>query len=183
MHRACEADNQLDLVSDISQLMGLCNSQDQDAFLPLRSEELSSGIGKRIVDYCNLVNSIKDKLVELKIGNIDGLRSSGTFCNYGCNIRIYKFNCFLCFDANCWSDDAETPLWIFFLDDEFKGKKFSSKFLDSFEKLLLREPKLGFHDKGYLPIIPLFLPLGKEIDDVVDDIVEQIKHIFNEYLL
>lgn len=183
MHRACEADGQTDLVSDIGQLLGLCNSQDQDAFLPLRSEELSSGIGKRIVDYCNLVNSIKDKLVELKIGNIDGLRSSGTFCNYGCNIRIYKFNCFLCFDANCWSEDAETPLWIFIFDDEWKGKNFSNKFLDSFGKFILKEPNLGFHNEGCVPTIPLFLPLGKELDEVVESIVEQIKHIFSEYLL
>lgn len=183
LHRACEADGQTDLVSDIGQLLGLCNSQDQDAFLPLRSEELSSGIGGRIVDYCNLVNSIKDKLLELKIGNIDGLRSSGAFGNYGCYIRIYKYNCFLCFDAICWSNDAETPLWIFFFDGDFKRKKFSNKFLDSFEKLMLKEPNLGFHKKGSLPTIPLFLPPGKEDDEVVNNIIEQIKHIFNDYLL
>ena len=48
-------------ISDVRQLLGLAEKTDDLAFMPLRSEELSSDIARRYYDYTSLVDEISRK--------------------------------------------------------------------------------------------------------------------------
>src|SRR6056297_2096012 len=65
--------NNLDeLISDIIHLECLCFQMDEEAFLPLRGEELDIEIPKRIYGYYNLINKIIDKLERMNMVSTEG---------------------------------------------------------------------------------------------------------------
>jgi hypothetical protein len=66
---------------------------DVEAFLPIRSEELSPLIGRRIIQYCDLINDVVAQLTRNGIANTRGLRTTGTPGRWGRYIRIRGNGC------------------------------------------------------------------------------------------
>jgi hypothetical protein len=77
LRRQVEAANEPQTVGDIAQLEGLCERMDQDAFLPLSSEELTSGIHRRIFELGKIVDDATGLLVQRGIATTKGLRATG----------------------------------------------------------------------------------------------------------
>jgi len=71
--RALETEGDLLAGSDVRQLQGLCERMDSDAFLPLSSEELTSNTGRRIVQYCEIVDEATREAVAAEIASVKGL--------------------------------------------------------------------------------------------------------------
>lgn len=63
MHGSLEAAGDFAVASDLRQLMALCERMDAEAFVPLTPEELNPTIGKRVLQYCQLVDDVTDRLV------------------------------------------------------------------------------------------------------------------------
>ena len=62
---------------DLNQLLGLCTREDTTAFLPLRSEELSAGVGRRLYQFATLVDEVCDEAVRQGICSSKGTSGSG----------------------------------------------------------------------------------------------------------
>ena len=76
--------------SDIRQLRGLAQRQDDEAFLPLHSEELGPDLGRRIVGYNRLVdNAVDSKGVPGKWMSVKGLSATSQRWGYG---RYFHFS-------------------------------------------------------------------------------------------
>ena len=54
--------------ADVHQLTGLCERMDSDAFIPLKSDEFAPLIGRRIDQYCAIIEDVVGRLVEAGVG-------------------------------------------------------------------------------------------------------------------
>jgi hypothetical protein len=109
---AVESEAQTEIAADIRQLLGLCERMDDNAFLPLRSEELTPQIGARVIQFSQLVNDVTDRAVRKGIASVTNLhRASGAGWS-GRYMKIHGQGCCLYFDASAWSHLRETPIWF-----------------------------------------------------------------------
>jgi hypothetical protein len=168
--RAVEAAGEDHIVADIAQLEGLCERMDEDAFLPLRSEELSSELAFRITDYGHLVNEVVDRLVETGRVSVTGRRASGGFGWFGRPVDIGPVLTFFGFNARKWTYDAATPLWISIYGPRWAEPAAAVR--EALAPLEFVDPPMLFEADGHLTV-PLYPPAGREWDDVVDDLVRQ----------
>ena len=79
--------------SDIRQLRGLVRRQDEEAFLPVHSEELGPDFGRRVVGYNRLVDHVVDsKGVPEKWMSVKGLSATSQRWGYGRYVRFSSVN-------------------------------------------------------------------------------------------
>jgi len=177
LRAAVEATGDKESLSDIVQLQGLCEKMDEQAFLPLRSEELTSNIGKRIVQYGNLIDEIKNKLIEENIikRNTTSGSTADIYVRYAyTKVGEYQFN--IQFNANLWSKYRETPLWLGIKRPTKPTSSFSPEAKEKLSILEFEEPTRLFQEGDEL-LVPLFLPTGVEKSDVVQALLSQIQEI------
>ncbi len=136
--------------SDIRQLRGLAHVQDAQAFLPIHSEEMSPGLGRRVAWYNQIVDDVVySKGVPQGWMNTKGLKAVSLKYGYG---RYFRFSdaegwtFWFGVNHDRWADKGDTPLWL----RSYKGQE----------------------DKGWMPIHP---KLGVEYSEVLDDVVSQLK--------
>ena len=71
---------------DIRQLNGLCEMEDVDAFLPLREDELSSNMARRLLDLKRLVDDATTIACEERFAK--DLQETGAHSHFGKNLRL-----------------------------------------------------------------------------------------------
>jgi hypothetical protein len=159
--------------SDVIQLQGLCETMDTDAFYPISSEELSTGIARRIFQYKDLVDGVTDQL------RIDGLASTKRLKEYkpygawGRYMIIHDYACCLAFDCEAWKILRETPFWFSVQGKDWKFSHEAKRLLSSLEK---EQPPRLLVVGNWLEI-PLSVPTGVEKDEVMRSLISQIKAI------
>lgn len=163
-----ELQGELTTAADIKQLVGLCEQMDQVAFLPVRSEELAPQIGRRLVQFCDLVDDLTEHLKHEKIGSTSGLRATAKKNWYGRYVKVYGYWCLIKFDYSLWGTVHETPLWFRVWDDQDARQRLHS--------LEMEMPRVMIH-RGTEFLIPLLVPLGVERDAVFASLLEQIKRV------
>jgi hypothetical protein len=62
---------------DLEQLEGLCAQQDDEAFIPLSSDELTGNVGARVMQFCSLVNAVAERADRSGIVERSGLSTGG----------------------------------------------------------------------------------------------------------
>lgn len=178
IRHAVETDGEIEILSDILQLEGLCNRMDQDAFLPLRSEELTSNIGKRMMQFGGLVDEIKDKLIEeglIKSNTTSGSTAANVYVRYTyTKTGEYQIN--IQFNTILWSKYRETPIWLGIKRPTRPYSSFSPEAKKKLSKLEFEEPTRLFQDGDEL-LVPLFLPTGMEKSDILESLFKQIKEV------
>jgi hypothetical protein len=173
LFQSLNAAKELEFASDVMQLQGLCEQMDTEAFLPIRSEELSSIHGRRIVQYCHLVNDIVDTLKSEGLAETQGLKATGSLGVYGKYFLLHGFPSFLNFSAEDWSRVRETPLWL-----KIKGKdwKYSKDVREKLLPLKREEPTRLFRNGDWY-CIPLYLKTGVEREQIMEHLLEQIRNV------
>jgi hypothetical protein len=170
---AAEAEQQLGAVSDIRQLQGLCDTMDAAAFLPLRSEELTSDTGTRTMQYCQLVDDVTETLVHEKIASVKGLKATGARGAYLRYMLVHEFGGWLAFDPARWSAYRSTPIWFSVKDPDWKS---AAKARERLARLEMEDPprliSIGDH-----VAIPLYLPCRVERDQVLNALLAQMREI------
>ncbi|PLS83931.1 MAG: hypothetical protein CYG60_20590 [Actinobacteria bacterium] len=169
--RALETEREILAASDVQQLQGLCERMDSDAFLPLRSEELTSDTGARIRQYCEIVNLVTDEASAAGVASIKGYRSAGGAGYYGRFLALCGNQCFLQFNAALWAKRRATPLWLRI--DGAEAKRWLREALASLE---LAEPPRLIPDGDALHV-PLDLPTSVEKQEVVAAVFEQVEEV------
>ena len=171
---ALSANGLMRLASDAEQLMGLCNRMDDSAFLPLSSTDLAPDHGRRVQNFCSLVDDATSLLVEKKLASTQGLRASASAGWYGRYITLAEHGACLSFSADRWARLAETPIWLSVKDRDWR---YSDDVRQALAPLRRADPtKLLSDDEGRI-LVPISIPLGVEKHDVVARIVDQVTEV------
>ena len=105
-------DNDQTLLSDIDQIIGLCNLIDRNSFLPIQSDDLSPSIPKRMSAYYDLVDKIIDEFKNENFAHTDGLRSTPQRDGYTRFFVAEEYGAALEISFSLWSQKADTPFWL-----------------------------------------------------------------------
>ena len=152
--------------AEIVQLRGLAQRQDEDAFLPLHSEELGPASARRVKGFARLVDdAVLARGVPEGWMNTSGLGSSSLGYGYG---RYFKFSDMeqesrFGLDHELWAG-GDTPLWFV-----HRGH------IDFNLTEVVAQTK--FRVDGGRVLVPIYLKTGVEYDEVLDDVVRQLREI------
>ncbi len=135
-------------VSDIRQLLGLARQYDEEAFLPIRGDELSPEFARRAVWYARLVDDAVTRGISQKWISTRGRRVTPQRHGYG---RYFLFvgarrDLWLGINLDMWARSGDTPLWL--------G---------------------DYNDPNWW--LPIRLKTGVEYPEVLDDVASQLKEI------
>jgi hypothetical protein len=177
--RDLEASGESRLQGDAAQLLGLCEQEDSEAFLPLRSEELAPAVPRRLIHLLQLIEDAVEKAVHGKFASRKDPRKGATlkkakyeaspgryFClgQVGVSLRLYFEH---------WAKHADTPLWLVIHGTNWKKDSLGSA----------RHALRDLEDHSHLFVynaglyVPIDLPLGVERGAVLESIVRQIKAV------
>ena len=168
---AARASGETSAAADVAQLRSLCDVMDQEAFLPVRTEELTNlEVPRRVVGLVNLISDLTAKAVDLGIANRTGLTVARGDYNTGVYRRIGPAVASLCIDHERWSRYGITPLWVRFEDDKDGRAPFVLRALKAWV------PPQLFADGGRA-LIPLTVLPGVAREEVLKDLLEQLKRL------
>ncbi len=163
--------------SNIRQLRGLAQREDDEAFHPIDTAELSPSVPRRL----RWINRLIDDLVDSRgcpegWMSVEGARATPQRDGYG---RYSRFKTdlgkvvtgwlFLCVNHRLWATSGDTPLWLWIGSDV----PISPVHLRS------KVPSLAEHGGSRGPYdVPIYLTPGVEYERVLDDAVQQVKAIW-----
>ncbi|WP_141400531.1 hypothetical protein [Magnetospirillum sp. 15-1] len=173
--RVLENEGEADIAADARQLAGLCDQMDTEAFLPLRSEEVTSvEIPRRHVQFAQLALEAGEKAIATGLCSTKGGLRQGTGLGYcGRYLRLGDTLVFLTFDCARWARFRSTPLWLRIDGDQQVPREAARQALG---KLRLENPPRLIEDDGY-PWVPLSVPIGREWPGVVAAVVDQLAEV------
>ena len=153
--------------ADIRQLRGLAGREDEEAFMPLRADEFGPGFIRRLNQFGML--GIEAINIGRRAGWISHVNSSTSrwVGGYGRSFRLSGTRAWFGLNGDLWSSKGDTPMWL-------QVEDVSSSAISR----LLRD-KFRFHLNDSWLVIPIYLKTGVERDQVVEDIVTQLKAIAN----
>jgi hypothetical protein len=172
------------ITADIQQLDGLCSRMDSEAFLPIQSTELSSGHGLRYLHYHQIVDEVVEKLVTENIVVLKGVRATPAWGRYTRYMKkkedhdTERYAIALQFHGPNWSKIRETPIWLRLweiVDSDWINSPSLRNQLHSLK--LLNPPKVIEYDDRVL--VPLYIPVGKEKDNVELSLFNQVVEVIN----
>jgi len=171
---AVEAEGNQTAAADVRQIQGLCERMDSEAFLPLRAEEMSELIGRRTVQYCQLVIEVAAKAAAEGLGSWKNPGGSISTASYGRYVILENHGCFLQFNPDLWSRRRCTPLWLSIKSIDWKAAPRETA--SALASLEAEDPPRVIREGAEL-LIPLQIPLGMEQDRVVSALMRQIRGI------
>ena len=165
--------------TDIRQLQGLAELEDDEAFLPLRREELDPRFPRRVRDLTRLVDDAIRSAVETEWASVTGRKMVGTAMSYGVWMRFSHAeaafgtaDAFFGVDYNRWARYRDTPLWLVFSADSTPVE-----LRRVLEPLRHRDPPELIGEDGQDLMIPITLPVGKEYNAVRDSVLARLEEI------
>lgn len=171
--REMEIRDETERLDDVRQLVGLCERMDTEAFLPLRSDELTSiETARRYFQYGQIVYDVGEALLNLDGFDRKGLTPSGGLGFYGRFLRGHEMVFFITFDSVAWAAHKFSPLWLRFDSNS------SPEALDRLRRgidlpddiqIIVESPKRVF--------IPLIIQPGMERPDIVRTLAAQVQRV------
>ena len=179
---SAEDDGDTAAVASIRQLNGLCEREDEAAFVPLRREELGPEVPRRLVHLNRIIDRVVDKAEADGLVRTKGLGKKLARDGYGrwfalgvrkggSWVNSRPAGACLCLHYTAWSKYRETPIWLELADKE-KGWRVLR--LKKVRKRLRDDIVVGPDGTDFVPI---YLPTGVELDQVVDAIVDQLSEL------
>ncbi len=165
--------------TDIRQLQGLAELEDDEVFLPLGREEIGPQVPRRIRDLTRLVEDAISRAAETEWASIKGSRFVGTAMSYGiwmtfpqAQAAIQNAVAFFGVEYTLWAQYRDTPLWL-----KFSGSSASPELRQALEPLRHADPPGLIGDAGEDMNIPIALPIGQEYSAVCDAVVARLEEI------
>ena len=168
-HLGDSASGDSQAVSDIQQLRGLAQRQDDEAFQPIHSGELAPALPRRMRGINRLIDQvIRQGRREIGITTAN-LRATPQRDGYG---RYFRFtntqgDLFLGVNFRLWSTRGDTPLWLWI----------SGSVPVDVDRLREKVSQPEQNEGGRPSYIPLHLKTGVEHQAVLDDIIRQLKEV------
>jgi hypothetical protein len=163
--------------ADVSQLSGLCEQMDLEAFLPLRRGELSQEVGRRVSQLADLVDAVVVELRRSPLVTTEGLTTGGA---HGAYARFFRYGILggcIQFSPMMWSQTGATPMWLY-LRRFVTNKRWDAVpgMDDVLRRYALRSPTLVWEQSGSTHI-GLAVPSGLEWADVVVAVAAQVSRV------
>lgn len=157
--------------ADLLQLRGLTDRMDSDLFLPFTGEELTSSLGTRILQLCEIVDRTVERMVKSGVADTRNCRSSGGKHGvYSQYFRMGIAGCRVYFTPAGWSKHGH-PLGIEILDERWKP---SVALNAKLAPLAFRFPQ-RFSSNEYGAWFALEILIGVELEEVTDHLFQQIR--------
>jgi hypothetical protein len=161
------------LAADVRQLRGLADCQDTAAFLPLTSEELTSDLGRRLVQFCGLVYDAIQRLVDARLADT---QSCGPSCGepgwWGRAFNMHQAYCLLHFSPEAWAQHG-VPIWLKVCGSDRKP----SVAVNAALRPLGNECPPSLVVNSYGAFVPIRLPTGVDRDRVLDAMLAQLRKV------
>ena len=178
---ALSQENNPALLSDISQIIGFCNTIDNETFLPISSEDMSPSIARRINSYYDLIDKVTDELKKQGVAQTDGLRATGQKYGYTRFFHIRNFGIGLNVKFESWARDADTPFWLW-ISEKVDGEKHwrrTNEFKRACQEVAAQFGYSILVQSNNIVFFALFPLLNKTEDLVISDMSTQIIAIIN----
>jgi hypothetical protein len=175
---AAQASGDHGLAGDIRQLDSLCAAEDSEAFLPIRSEELSSVSPQRMKQFIELVDALVTRLQAGGLASKNGLRQASTQFEQGHYLKLGWCCAFVHTDIVKWATFRATPVWLRLHGVDWKGsasevrQRLAVLERQTPSRLLFRPDEV--RDSVF---IPLRLKQNSEYEAVLQDLFEQVKDV------
>jgi hypothetical protein len=155
--------------ADIAQLRSLCEVMDNEAFLPLRVEELTNlEVPRRLIGLADLVLELIQRAVAEGIADGSGLRPTHGWYSAGRYLRIGQIGAWLGIYHQKWARYGITPLWIRFDAGDVRHVAFALEALKAWPQL--------FEENG-VAVVPLTLLPDVPRERVLEDLLEQLRRL------
>lgn len=166
------AQGDLTTLSDVLQLQGLCDRMDAEAFIPLRSEELTATTATRLLQFRRIVDDVANGLISDRTASVFSRASDsgGTFYR---PLLLHGFRCYMQLSLELWGRYRSTPIWLSVADNEWKLTTTIREALAPLQRL---DPP-GVIEDGPKMLVPLPLLIGKELPEVVGSLMTQVRQI------
>lgn len=176
-------ENDQTLISDIDQIIGLCNSIDRNSFQPIQSSDLSPSVAQKISSYHDLVDKVVDELKGENLADTKGLRATPQRDGYTKFFIAGELGAALEISFSLWSSKADTPFWLRVGLPTSKNWNWTRPELkEACRKVSIRLGYQNFDKPGssfYFAIRP---QLNQTEDKVVEDLKVQVKMILESVI-
>ncbi|MBD0777629.1 hypothetical protein HPE56_07480 [Maribacter sp. ANRC-HE7] len=171
-----EQANNITLLSDLNQIIGLCETIDQNSFQPIKDEDLSPRIPKNIVSYYHIVDKVVDELKNRNVEiSIKGLVKTPQRYGYHRYFKTEKFGLNLALKLDLWEKYSDTPFWLSIQEIKERWTK-TEELGYSLESLCAKSHHVLVDESNYL-FVSLKPKLYVTEDIVIKDLANQIESI------
>lgn len=177
-----EIANNINLLSDLNQIIGLCDSIDQNSFQPITDEDLSPKIPKNINSYYEIVDKVVDELKNRNKGiSTKGLVKTPQRYGYHRYFATAELGMNFALKLDLWEKCADTPFWLSIGGVTEKGWFLNEKLTQSIESLSVRQNLTLVPYPNNRGIFIGLRPILFETEDIViGNLAEQIEKIIGE---
>lgn len=178
-----EQTNNINLLSDLNQIIGLCETIDRNSFQPITDEDLSPKIPKNINSYYEIVDKVVDELKNRNKGiSTKGLVKTPQRYGYHRYFATKGLAMNFALKLDLWEKCADTPFWLSIGAINEKGWSVLTDQLTQLIESLCVKHNLTLvpyaNNKGFfISIRPI---LFETEDIVIRDIADKIEIIIKE---
>ncbi len=163
--------------TDIRQLLGLTQRMDEDAFLPIQSEELGPGFPRRMLGLPRIIEGATERGRVAGWIDTEGLSTSARSTGWGRYMRLGRVDragVLFGYSFEFWAKHRDAPLRLRFeeWDDTMRVDEVQRRL----EPLRHEVPPGAIYEK-YYTLIPIYLPIGVEYTAVVDAVVARLESV------
>lgn len=175
LRRAAEREKDHDAVANIDQLSGLVRRFEDDGFGPMNSAELTDlTVPNRVRSLSALVQAVVAKAESEKVISTAGTRPAHSWTSAGRYLSLEHGNTWLGLDHDAWARYQVSPLWLWFSAGEWSKGREVYRALQKWE---VATPRRLFTNADDSVSVPLFIPAGAERDEVVANLVHQLREV------
>ena len=177
-----EQTNNINLISDLNQIIGLCDSIDQNSFQPITDEDLSPKIPKNINSYYEIVDKVVDELKNRNKGiSIKGLHKKPQRYGYHRYFATAELGMNFALKLDLWEKRADTPFWLSIGGVTEKDWSLNEKLTQSIESLSVKQNLTLVPYPNGKGIFMSIRPILFETEDIViGNLADQIEKIIEE---
>ena len=177
-----EQTNNITLLSDLNQIIGLCETIDQNSFQPITDNDLSPKIPKNINSYYEIVDKVVDTLKNRESDiSTKGLVKTPQRYGYHRYFATKELGMNFALKLDLWEKCADTPFWLGVSWINEKDWIVTEQLSNSLESLSIKHnlTLIQFaNGKGYF--LSLKPKLYETEDVVIRDLADKIETIINE---
>lgn len=163
------------LLSDIDQIIGLCELIDSNAFLPYQSEDFAPAIAKKINSYYDLTDKVVDELKKRGLADTANLNATPQKYGYTRYFKIFDFGLALNVRFDFWEKVADTPFWLCIKDDTSGKGWIQNEYCKTLIKSFAVTNSLVFYETPKRELHTALFPLLNQTEDcLVNDFAAQI---------
>jgi hypothetical protein len=177
--------NEQTLLSDIDQIIGLCETIDSNSFQPYQSGDFSPSIAKKINSYYNLVDSVINELKKRGLADTSSLIAAPHRYGYTRYFKMGTMGLSLQVRFDFWEKIADTPFWICLKDDTTNGKNWTltEPFKAKIKNTVAKNSGIPYESNNRELFIPVYPLTDKTEDLVTNNMANQITKLTDELIM